>query len=98
MIVEVLGAVGVGVDRDERPGVRRRLDVDVAEVEAVRVGVDLQCGPVLDGRFDQGVDVRVHPLAPVDQPARGMTEHVDQGVADRGDEPPGGGLGFLSQG
>ena len=78
----MLCGVGVGVDRKQRAASQGRLDVDVAQVQTNVVGVDLQGHVAFSGGQHEGRDVRAEAFAPVDHPARGMAEDVDQRVTD----------------
>ena len=76
--------VGVGVDHEHRSRLGCGLRVDVVQVAAVGVCVDLQERAGLDRRGDDAVDVDRVRLAPLDQPAGGVPDGVDERVAHRG--------------
>ena len=53
--IEVLGRVGIGVDCKQAAGVHRGTHVHIPQVQALRVGIELQGRVMCKGRFDQGV-------------------------------------------
>ena len=59
--IEVLGCVGIGVDRQQAACLHRGTYVHIPQVQSLRVGIDLQGRVMCKGRFDQGVQVRLQP-------------------------------------
>ena len=89
MFCRVLRAVRVGVDHDSHPCRDRRARVRLGEIAAIGVRVDLQQRPRARRRREDRLDVQRVGLAPLDQPARGVADRIDQWVLDRGDHPLG---------
>src|SRR5215212_3444191 len=85
-VVEGLDAMGVGVEEDLDPGFRGEAGVEVGEVAAVGVAVDLDHRPGTGGRRGDRLDVDAVGLAPPDQAAREVTDAIDVGILDRGED------------
>ena len=87
-VVELLGPVGVGVDREDAAHRDRAARTLGGEVEAVRRAVDLERGAGRGGRLEHGVPVEVEVVAGLDHPARRVGDDVDVRAADRVQRAP----------
>src|SRR5215213_3873229 len=81
--VERADLVAVGVDDHLQPRLARRARVHVREVEPVRLRVDLEEGPRLEGLLDHALDVDRGRRALVDLPVRDVADAVDVRVVHR---------------
>ncbi len=77
--------MGVGVDHDRHARARGGARVHVGEVAPVGVGVDLEHRAGARGRREHGVEVDRVGRAALDQPARGVSDRVDERMLDGGD-------------
>lgn len=77
--------MGVGRDGELDAGLFRGMDMDVVQVEPVRLGVDLEMAPQVASRDEDAIHVDVVGFALADQPPGRMAEdgHVG-GSAWRG--------------
>ena len=76
----------VGVDRQLGAAVAGQARVTVAEIEAVRLRVDLERHPVRHRRVDDLFELEARAFT-AEQPARGrMAEHVDRRMLERLDQ------------
>src|SRR5204863_8256642 len=85
-VVERLRLVPVRVDREQDAGLGDCARVDVAEVEAVRLRVDLQERLRRQGALDDRVEVELDRAAPADLPSGRMADAVDERVVHRGED------------
>ena len=72
----------VGIDRELGPRLHGAADVVVVEIEARRVGVDLQGRPCPDRFRDDGVHVDVVRGTLADHASGGVKQDVDVRVLD----------------
>ena len=81
-LLEVRSMVSVGIDHDFDAAVACHAQVDVVEVEPVRVGVQLHRDLILGGGLQHRFEIELVCLATQLQAARRMTEDGDVLVAD----------------
>src|SRR5262249_29868715 len=82
---ERVRAVRVRVDQDHHAGPRCGAGVDVGEVAAVRVAVDLEHRPRACGGDEDGVEVDRVGVPPPDLAAGRMSDRAHKWVLDGGD-------------
>src|SRR5262249_39450266 len=75
--------VAVGVDDELQPGLARRTRVDVAQVEPVRLRVELEERPRLERLLDDALDIEVDSRAFVQLAPREVADAVDVRVVHR---------------
>jgi len=79
-IAKHLEIVTVGVDTDQCSLIAGHTTVNVAQVQARRVGVDLQTDPVLPSGFDHLLQVNLIGCSSREQAPGGMSQDIDIGV------------------
>ena len=61
--------MGVGIDRDEDAGLHGQTYVAVPQIQAGRIGVEFQTGPVFTGggtQFRRRIDISMYPCQQCD--------------------------------
>src|SRR5579875_255065 len=88
-VPQFLDRVRVGIDNDADATFLRRHQGRVVQVEAIRLGVQLQQTAVVGRRLEDYLQVHVIALALADQPASRVTDGMYMRALDGIQEPPG---------
>src|SRR5579875_1396113 len=80
--VDAIGSMGVGIDGDLDAFLARPVEIAPVQVEARRVGVDLNTDPMLGRSVDYGVEVDRIAFSAQEQAPGGMTDDIDVGMGD----------------
>ena len=83
---QLLGRVGVGVDRERRPELLRATGGDVVQIEALRLSVDLQHHALARGDAAHLIQIELRAASPVDQTPGGMREDLRVRIAQRAND------------